>query len=323
MKNFKVTYYIAFFVISMLALSSCVNDDLSKCVIEKRVFFDYTPATKAIKNGINPDDMVRMNLFVFDRNGRYVREYVDEQPALSPKYNIDITGLEPGNYQFVAWGNLENQYALSPKSLEPGLTNREDLQVELTKLKDSKTVSEWLNPLFFATHTELKTIEILYMVPQDIHLKLIENTYKINVEVIGFDSISTAENTYRVEILDNNGIYTFDNDFAPCEDFNYASVFTVLAEENYKLKASLMVLRLAESRPVPVIRLVNNKTNVELIRENLVELILAAKKQGATVDFDNTLEFEFRFEFNPNAPLECNVYINGFQVVNQGGVILD
>ena len=177
--------------------------------------------------------------------------------------------------------------------------------------------------MFFATHTELNTIEILHLVPQDIHLKLIEDTYKINVEVIGFDSINTAENTYRVEILDNNGAYTFDNDFAPCEDFNYASALTVLAEENYKLKTSLMVLRLAESRLVPEIRLVNDKTNVELVKENLVELILAAKKQGATVDFDNTHEFDIRFEFDPNAPLVCNVYINGYQVVNQGGVILD
>ncbi|GHT27534.1 hypothetical protein AGMMS49574_00160 [Bacteroidia bacterium] len=324
MKDLKITYYIALFITCMFILASCVNDDLSQCTTEKRVFFDYTPAIQATKNGINPDDMVKMNLYVFDENGKFVREFVDEQPALSPNYYINVTGLVPGHYQFVAWGNLGNQYALSPmKQLEVGISNLEELQVELTRLGNNKTVSEWLDHLFFATHTELKTIEILQFVPQDIHLKLIENTYRINVEVIGLGLANATNNTYRVDIIDSNGKYKFNNDFAPCEEFSYTSLFTVHPEENYKLKTSLMVLRLAESRQIPEIRIVNNNTNEELIRENLIELILAAIKQGATVDFSNTIEFEIRFEFNPNAPLECMIYINGYKVVDMGHVILD
>jgi hypothetical protein len=324
MKDFRITYYIAFFITSMLMLASCINDDLSQCTTEKRVFFDYTPATQAIKNGINPNDLVRMNLYVFDENGKFVREFIDEQPALSPNYYIDVTGLAPGHYQFVAWGNLGNQYALSPmKQLEVGISNIDELQVELTKIGNNRTVSEWLTPLFFATHTELETIEILQFTPQDIHLQLIENTYRINVEVIGLDSVTTTENTFRLEILDSNGKYKFDNDFAPCEKFSYTSVFAVHPEKNYRLETSLMVLRLLESRQIPEIRIVNDKTNVELVRENLIELILAAQKQGALVDFSNTIEFNIRFEFNPNAPLECNIYINGYKVVDQGHVILD
>jgi hypothetical protein len=306
-------------MISGFAFQSCINDDLENCFNEKRVYFDYLPITYANNKGeIDPEDVTRMNLFVFDEEGKFLQEYVDENPALSPDYYMTVTGLKSGRYKFVAWGSLENQYGLhaSGKAMIPGQTTIDELEVFLKNITDH-TVTDWLNPLFYATHTKNSAIEILAMQSQNIHLDLIDDTYRINVKITGVDSTSVMQNGYGITITDNNGKYKFDNDFAPCEEFNYIKSCSVSKEKNYEMNASLMVLRLTNTHTNPILRVMNAKTNTPLIQSNLIALILAANDSGANIDFYKTHVFDIKFELNPAAPLECIIYINGFRLVLQ------
>jgi hypothetical protein len=306
----------------MFALSSCINDDLSQCETNNRVFFDYTPVTKAAKNGIDPDDVATIKLYVFNENGRFLKEYTDESPALSPSYHINVNDLQPGKYRFVAWANVENQYALNESKLTPGVTSINDLRIKLLSIKND-TVSEDLNPMFFATHTGIKNIEILSLVQQDIHLRLSEDTYKINVEVAGLDSASALGNSFRIDINDRNSEYDFSNEWTSDKEIIYSRPLIANKDKNYLLETSLMVLRLAATRDIPVIKLIKVNTDTEVVRANLIELLTKATQMGAAVDFDMNHEFDIRFEFDPNAPLECNVYVNGYKVIDQGGQILN
>jgi hypothetical protein len=306
----------------MFTLSSCINDDLSRCVTEKRVYFDYTPATKASKYGLDPSDVVKINLYVFGENGRFLKEYKDENPELSSTYRISVDDLEPGKYRFVAWGNLDGQYALNEPTLTPGVTRIEDLKAELREIKND-TVSEYLNPFFFATHNAINSIEIMNLVPQDIHLQLVENTYKINIEVAGLGAAAAIENSFRIDIDDSNSCYDFNNEWASDNDITYSRPLIANKDKNYLLEASIMVLRLAESRDIPVIKLFQVNADNEVLRASLVDLITKAGDMGAPIDFDTTHEFDIRFEFDPNAPLECTVYVNGYKIIDQGGQILN
>ncbi|MDR1344744.1 MAG: FimB/Mfa2 family fimbrial subunit [Tannerellaceae bacterium] len=307
--------YVFLSTLATVVLPSCIQDDLSNCISDKRIYFDYKQIVSSQKSGgINPDDIVRMNLFVFDEKGLFVNEYIDEAPRISKDYFMTVSGLNKGLYKLVAWGNLSEHYALS-SALVPGETTFNDLQVSLKNIKDN-TQEERLNPLFYATHIGSDNIEILGMSAQFVHLNLIEDTYKINVTVSGMDSISVTNYKYAINIADNNGAYKFDNDFASWQEFNYAQPCIVDNERDNDLKSSLTVLRLTEQRK-PMIRLVNKQTDAVVIEDSLVGLIMAANEVGATIDFDEIHEFDIKYELNQTSSASIIIYINGWKVIKQ------
>jgi hypothetical protein len=301
-----------------LAFQSCIQDDLSDCTSDKRIYFDYELAVSSEKDGgINPEDITRMNLFVFDENGLFVKEYIDETPQIGPEYFMAIDGLEAGYYKFVAWGNLKEHYALSAAPL-PGETNYNDLRALVKSIKNGE-IEEQLAPLFFATHTGSASIEVLGMSSQFIRLDMVNDRNKVNVTVAGLDSASVADNDYKITISDDNGAYTFDNDFAPCNRFTYTQACKVDKEHN-NLTASLTVLRMDANR-APLLRLVNKQTNEVIIEDNLVKLILEANEAGAAIDFNKTHEFDIRYELAQTSSVGVIIYVNGWKLIRQLGIL--
>ncbi|MDR2389022.1 MAG: FimB/Mfa2 family fimbrial subunit [Tannerellaceae bacterium] len=315
----KQTHYIYVFLLLLVSATfpSCIQDNLSDCISDKRIYFNYEQSLLSQKSkGIDPDDIARMNLFVFDENGLFIKEYVDETPQIGPDYFMTVTDLKSGYYRFVAWGNLKEHYAIS-SALIAGQTTFEELRISLECIKNDEVEDE-LTSLFFATHTGNNTIEVLQMNNQFIRLDLVKNTYKINMTVSGMDSTLTAKYDYKVNIADNNGIYKFDNDFAACRDFVYTQPCTINKEQNGDLESSITVLRLTADRQ-PLLSLVNKQTGEVVVKENLVELIQAVNEMGASIDFKKTYEFDIRYELNRNSPAIIVIYVNGWKLIRQSG----
>jgi hypothetical protein len=158
------------------------------------------------------------------------------------------------------------------------------------------------------------------MSTQFVRLNLVENTYKINVTVSGVDSTLTTKYDYKVNIADNNGIYKFDNDFAACENFVYTQPCKINKERNNDLESSLTVLRLAAGRQ-PMLSLVNKHTQEMLLEDSLVELIQEANSIGADIDFEETHEFDIRYELNRPSSVGIVIYINGWKLIKQPEVL--
>jgi hypothetical protein len=284
-------------------------------VSDKRIYFDYELASSPKGEGINPMDITRMNLFIFDENGLFVKECVDEAPQMGTDYFMTVTGLAAGRYRLVAWGNLKEHYAIS-SAPEPGKTKFSDLQVVLQSIENDE-VKVQLAPLFFATHTESNTIEVLGMGAQFIHLNLIQDTYRINVTVTGVDSTINATSDHIAKIEDDNGIYGFDNDFATCRKFAYTQPCQKIDKQD--LKSSLTILRLAANRH-PLLSVINQQTREAVLEEDLVKLIQdAAVANGVTVDFNKMHEFDIKYELI--SAMEIVIYINGWKLVRQPGVL--
>ncbi|MDR1646175.1 MAG: FimB/Mfa2 family fimbrial subunit [Tannerellaceae bacterium] len=319
--------YVCLLLLAAVAMQSCIQDDLSGCMTDKQIYFDYD-LTLSQKGGINPEDITRLNLFVFNEDGLFVKEIVDEAPRISPDYVMTIGGLKTGLYRFVAWGNLKDQYALSA-GLVPGKTKFDDLRVLLQSINNNREVTEELKPLFFATHTEdLFTIQ--GPKSQRIHLNLIKDTYRVNVTVVGMDATLAGKHDYKINIEDDNGIYTLNNDFAFCEKFTYTQPCRV--EDNKEseglkdLKSSLTVLRLTEERkprsraeeePQPFLRLVNEQTKTVVLEDGLVSLVKEANQLGAKINFATTYEFDITYELSQESTLVVYIYINGWRLIRQ------
>jgi hypothetical protein len=305
-----------FFTIALLLafVQSCINDDLSNCLREKRVYFSYKFITYAsagaIREGINPADIKRMDLYVFDENGLFVQKTSDEAPVMSLDYYMTIPGLRSGKYKFVAWGSLQNQYTVSPDDLIPGKTTIEELQVYLNRITAEKVVDEPLAPLFYATHTE-KYLEVTAMADQNFQLEMIQDTYTINVKVVGLTEELLNNNTYRLDISDDNDKYTFNNEFIPSVFFTYTSLFTKEAET---LSSRLTVMRLAENRN-PMLYVANtNRPEEYLIKNNLVELLLALHAvHGLTIDFRHQYEFNIEYVLDSSLMVVA-INVNGWDL---------
>jgi uncharacterized protein YkuJ len=287
-------------------------DDLSDCLKEKRVYFSYKSVTyasaNAIKEGIDLADIKRMDLYVFDENGLFVKKITDESPAMSLDYYMTIPGLKPGKYSFVAWGNLQNQYVVSPDELIPGKTLMKELQVYLNRITADKVVNEPLAPLFYATHAE-ETQDVTATGNQNMQLELIQDTYTINVKVVGLTEEILTNNTYRLDIFDDNDKYTFDNEFVPSVPFTYTSLF---AKEVDALSSHLTVMRLADNRK-PVLYVTDtNRPEEHLIKSDLVELLLALHTvHGLTIDFRYQYEFTIEYVLDSSQTVVA-INVNGW-----------
>jgi hypothetical protein len=296
-----------------------VKDDLSDCVKEKRVFFSYKPVTYAstdvIREGIDPADITRMNLYIFDENGLFVEEIIDESPVMSPDYYMTIPHLKSGKYTFVAWGNLQNQYTVSSDMLIPGKTSVKELQVYLNRIAN-KVVNEPLTPLFYAAHTGENLEVVSAAENQKFQLNIVQDTHTINVSVagVGFEEEKLNNNTYRLEIYDNNDKFGFDNNFVQSDFFTYSSPCTK-EQASETLTSSLTVMRLADDRK-PKLRIVNDQTGDCLLEEDLVALFLALRDLGVTIDFSYQHEFTIRYIFDATT---LTVYVNGWKLVREYG----
>jgi hypothetical protein len=281
---------------------------------EKRVYFSfsYKPVSKAstgvIKEGIDLADVKRVDLYIFDENGLFIEKITDEKPAMSLDYYMIVPGLKSGKYKFVSWGNLQNQYTVSPDGLIPGKTSMKELQVYLNRITADKVANEPLAPLFYATHAE-EYLEVNTMADQSFQLDMIQDTYTINVKVVGLTEEIRNNNTFRLEISDDNDKYTFGNEFVPSGLFTYTSLF---AKETDTLSARLTVMRLAENRE-PVLYVTDtNQPEKRLIKSNLVELLLALRiVHGLTIDFKYQYEFTIEYVLDSSQTLVA-VNINGW-----------
>jgi hypothetical protein len=302
-------------LLTMSFLQSCINDDLSYCFTEKRVYFDYAPITEAgLDWGIEPTDIKRINLYIFDEESKFVADYVDNSPALSPKYYMSIPDLKTGKYKFLAWANLDGMYSISSDKLIPGQTTLNELEVYLNNIKNS-SVKERLTPLFFATHTNNEEFLVSkQMDREDFHLTLIDDIYKINVTVSGIDAKS-LEKKFILDINDNNGRYKLTNAFASEDKFDY---LTDCAVNDKMLSASLSVLRLADYRKNPVIRItMPENNNTAIVEDNLIEIILATLHEN--VDFNRKHVFNIHYDIDLTAPLNYQITIDGWTVIKNGG----
>jgi len=310
----KIIYLTLTVLFTISLLPSCLNDDLSVCVAEKRVFFDYLPQTE--REGVNPQDVKQLNLYIFDEDGRFMAEYRDKAPNLSPDYFMPIQGMPSGQYTFIAWANLGNTYELSSKSFVPGKTTKDEVEVFLNNISNGY-VKEQLSPLFFATHANNEPfLEVQALVKEDFHLLLLGNIYRINVTVSGLGTDMLKEE-FRLSISDNNARYRFDNTFAMSETFQY---ITPCVKEEEKLKGSLTVLRLTEDRKNPVLSVTIPERNNEIVvKDNLIEiLLLAARKAERNLDFSRQHVFDIEYVIDPTAPMDYTIIIDNWIIIKQG-----
>jgi hypothetical protein len=228
-------------------MPGCIQDDLSVCGLRVMLRYAERNATQDVNRFAS--DVKQVSLFIFDAETDL---FLSEQSATVDQM-IDNCMLSlnvfPGDYHFVAWGNVAEDY-----EFEPFIKGQTTLDEAIITLKaQNNMVDEYPDDLYFGskTYTVLPDLQA----NQQIVIDLVNNTKRIHVIATGlYDENSILEEdpqnpTFRAEISSRNGRYTFDNNpdptggqytYIPRERFE---VITEGGDEEGALLSDFVVLR--------------------------------------------------------------------------------
>jgi len=306
----------------MLMLSSCriIDEDMSNCPEQIRVYFTYAPRTG--NQGIDPADVDRMNLYVFSDKGLYLGEYRDDKiTGFSADYYMECSDLLPGKYRFIAWaGKDEACYSTVPASFIKDKTTFDEALVTLNH--PGGIISKPVHRLFYA---DLLSATVTTAKIQRFTMPLQQVTNTINIRTAG---LPADANNYMFNIADNNCTYKFDFSQGVCPShstFTYTAPCTKDAAG--QLHSTLDVLRLSANRHTPQLQIFNTTAGKALYPTgtqsgDLIGLILSANPQN---DFDTTHIYDIVITFTSDGSTEFSVSItiNGWKVHDQSGELID
>ena len=248
--NLKAVKTYAFAVLTValtLILVSCdslVYDDEGDCTVQYKMVFRYDMNLKWAD--AFPSEVKSVNLYAFDSNGVFVKEFSDRGDVLSyPGYCMTLD-LPAGDYQFVAWCGLRNE-GIAEESFTvpqpvPGQTTIAELTCSLnTKKNGTDAYSDtWLQFLY---HGSLKATlpdtqegkEYLYT------MYLTKNTNHIRVILHEGGDMDVED--YNISIADANGVMSYDNTLLGNAEVTYLPYYELPVDMKAETDGSSAVSR--------------------------------------------------------------------------------
>lgn len=133
--------YVALGILLMSSgiVASCdsFNEDLPECRLSVKFKYDYNMEFADAFHA----QVDKVELYVFDKNGKYLFKQAEEGSALSTGNYLMEVELPVGQYQFMAWAGARDSYDIT--SLTPGVSTLTDLKLKLKReasLIDRKSV---------------------------------------------------------------------------------------------------------------------------------------------------------------------------------------
>lgn len=315
---------------TVLLLSGCIKEDLSACPPGNDFYLSFS-LTVHTDEGL-PDrfylDVKQLDLYVFDRDDRFVKRIQAKGDPFPPEFKINPE-LPEGKYTVVAWGNLTEQLSVSPVFVA-GQTTLDEACLALNREK-SDSVNYVLTPYFHAS----KEINVIYGKQTNEVLSFIKNTNQVNIQVSWYEkdgtpSITDCARGVQISILSSHGgTYKFDNTLAVSSDsLLYYPYQVVLPEETLnRMNTSFSLMRLLEGHPFTIIaeRRLEDGTMKQLFRGDLLtDFILKhpSVRSQTGLDRQDLYEIELRLVNDIDTPTDDKTYMQAAITVEGWRVVL-
>lgn len=224
-KFIKDSIHVTLAVVTAFAVTSCcepIFDSEGDCEVTHRIIFRYDRNLKWAD--AFPSEVKSVNLYVFDRNGLFVKEYTGAGEELQqPDYAI-VLDLPADSYRFVAWCGLQGGAEARAAGEEgdsftvpqpvPGVTTIEELTCTLNT-KHGSTYADY-------SDTELRFLYHGYLEATlddphdgrvyDHRIDLTKDTNHIRIilqEVSSEEDMDPVNYGFRIEAA--NGFMEYDN----------------------------------------------------------------------------------------------------------------
>ncbi|MCL2561374.1 MAG: FimB/Mfa2 family fimbrial subunit [Rikenellaceae bacterium] len=297
-------------LLSVVLLAGCTKEDLSKCAIDVRFRYDMN------SEGVDKfaTDISKVNLFVFNESGVLVQEYVDAGDRLDGTYRMSLK-LDPGVYDFVAWGDMGDDYHHPP--LTPGESSIDEGRVSLKTVAGNMHTHH--DPIYHGSRVRVQVKEFGNEVLWINKIKLTKSVrvkfHGLPISSSGASRSGSNADRFVCRIVGRNADYCFyalpaENrqvqHFSPEYDFDAATQTLTLDFATMRLfdDNSCQSNLILEYHPT------DGSSAITILNVKLTDVI---KVQYPTVDFvrDDTfvLPFDYRGDY---AFAEFTVTINGW-----------
>ncbi|MDR0961524.1 MAG: FimB/Mfa2 family fimbrial subunit [Mediterranea sp.] len=291
----------------LLVYTSCVNEDTAEC--HQSVEVTLTLDSLSIDTGgeVEADDIDTLKsvyLYIIGPDHEIVKVRTFDFLEVGETYTLDVN-VPPGLYDFVIWTSQESPFGVNFDA--PGMAttrvNAEDALFRLD-IPDDERITYLIPRMFYGRLEQV----LVTGEDQKISIPLVENTNTIYLTV---DGLPVCSDNYEYRITASDGNYYFDNSFARCDTFCYATTMRFEPGET-SLNGMLRKLKLDDSRS-PKLCITDITTGEQLYpcagEEvcDLVKLIRQAYRDDPDFSFDTHHTFHITLTFDVNMAVTVGV----------------
>lgn len=309
MKIYK--YTLLRLLITASIVSSCIRDDFENCPTKLNSFqVVFTCDTPQGRRSFDPAELKVAYLYVFDKNGDYIKTIPFENPELYRNYPLDIK-LSADKYEFIVWFNQSEIFDIASYNSNQNLSSPLSHQDILALHIPSEGYITTTIPLILYGNVE--NISISGDKSQVVTIPLEQNTNTINVTVKG---LPQTGHMYFNTITDHNGNETFLNKPAPGKNFSYVAPMSLksatksIENESSNLFSSLRILKLyKENQPKLILWDETEKRDLypgkSGLSNDLIKLIL---DKYPDVDFNTTHIFDIILVYDTDMNVTVDIH---------------
>lgn len=281
-----------------------LHEDLSDCNLFLRFCYNYNMANEDWF-GTQVDEV---RVFLFDKQGKYVKTIIDDAPALrTPDYQMPIP-LDMKGYTMVIWaGRLADDYLLA--DMVPG----DPIEKLTVSYQPTNYISAHKIAPQWHSGPELMTFNEANGTQQTVCL--IRNTNDIHVTMS--DGGSTTTERFDLKVKGANGTYNYQNNFTePRAEITYRPTET--EPQQTSLSASIYTMRLVKGTPLMFSAkdnfsgkdiLIEGKTSVDLTEYLLKDKPASMSDQEY---LDRRYIWDITLSYNGRTFLAVSITINGW-----------
>ena len=217
-KNFiRIAAMTALSVCGLTACDNVIYDDLEECRqgVELRFVYDYNIE---FANAF-PSQVDCLTLFIYDEEGNYVATRTENSEALKDENYRMAIDLEPGSYQFLAYGGMYCDSSSFEWTSDPETTPMKSLETRLRPDCLTSPVGTNLHPLFYG-NLELEVKKDFHAY-QTATVYMMKDTNNIRIVLQQADGEPVSNDWFDFTITDDNTLMAWDNAVIPTSTVTY------------------------------------------------------------------------------------------------------
>ena len=305
--------YVALGILLMSSgiVASCdsFNEDLPECRLSVKFKYDYNMEFADAFHA----QVDKVELYVFDKNGKYLFKQAEEGSALSTGNYLMEVELPVGLYQFMAWAGARDSYDIT--SLTPGVSTLTDLKLKL-KREASLIINKRMETLWYG---EVINVNFDGTVHQTETINLIRDTKIVRFGFQSYTGSWTLDmNDYDYEIIESNGHLGHDNSLLDDDVLSFRP-YHMNQLNSFSASVDLNTMRLMKDRTTRLV-ITEKSTSNKVFDINLIDYLamtnMEDKKIGMQEYFDRQSNYHIVF-FLSGSWLAMKIVINGWTVYSQ------
>ncbi len=206
---------------ALLALGSCIDDDLSGCFpssshnVRLKVTTDYEHEGRLTRGSAEAEwyaGIDSVTVYVFDQNDICVAVWTGGAYSMGDEYIAGMNFEEDGLYHFMAWTNVGDHFSPSHQGESPIGLSSSEITMRYNIPPDDDVLREDIS------HQHHGVLENAMIVADRVNnhtIVLGSRTYKVNFFARNLDG---EAGRYEVEVTDSNMEHTLHGEHIPAED---------------------------------------------------------------------------------------------------------